>query len=64
MDDASLLGWYGALGYGINHLDEYKNEILNVSQSDILAFANKYFSKPYINVTVKGTDENPENQTK
>ena len=52
MDDAGLLGWYGALGYGINHLEEYKNEILNVTQSDILAVANKYFSKPYINVTI------------
>ena len=53
MDDASLLSWYGALGYDINHLEEYKNAILNVTQSDILSVANKYFSKPYINVTVK-----------
>lgn len=52
MDDAGLLGWYGALGYDINHLEDYKNEILNVTQSDILAVANKYFSKPYINVTI------------
>ncbi len=44
--------WYGALGYDINHLEDYKNEILNVTQSDILAVANKYFSKPYINVTI------------
>ncbi len=53
MDDAALLSWYGALGYDINHLEEYKNAILNVTQSDILAVANKYFSKPLINVTVK-----------
>ena len=53
MDDANLLGWHGALGYNINHLEEYKNAILNVTQSDILAVANKYFSNPYINVTVK-----------
>jgi len=53
MDDASLLGWYGILGYDLNHLEEYKKEIMNVTQSDILAAANKYFSKPYINVTVK-----------
>lgn len=52
MDDAELLGWYGVLGYGINHLEEYKNEILNVTQSDILTVANKYFSNPYINVTI------------
>lgn len=56
MDDAALLGWYGALGYNINHLEEYKNSIMNVTQSDILAVANKYFSKPYINVTVKQRD--------
>ena len=24
MDDAGLLGWYGALGYDINHLEDYK----------------------------------------
>lgn len=53
MDDASLLSWYGALGYYINHLEDYKKAILDVSQSDILAAANKYFSKPYINVTVR-----------
>jgi len=53
MDDAALLGWYGSLGYGINHLEDYKNAILSVTQSDILAAANKYFSKPYINVTVR-----------
>ncbi len=52
MDDAALLGWYGALGYDINHLEDYKNCILNVTQSDILAAANKYFSQPYINVTI------------
>ncbi len=53
MDDASLLGRYGALGYDINHLEEYKNAIMNVTQSEILSVANKYFSKPYINVTVR-----------
>ncbi len=53
MDDAGLLGWYGALGYDLNRLEDYKNEILNVTQSDVLAVANKYFSKPYINVTVR-----------
>lgn len=53
MDDAVLLGSYGALGYDINHLEEYKNAIMNVTQSDILAAANKYFSKPYISVIVK-----------
>ena len=53
MDDASLLSWYGALGYDINHLEDYKKAILDVTQSDVLAAANKYFSKAYINVTVR-----------
>lgn len=52
MDDASLLGWYGVLGYDINHLQEYKKLIESVTASDILAVANKYFSNPYINITV------------
>ncbi len=56
MDDASLLGWHGTLGYDINHLEAYKNAIMNVTQSDILTVANKYFSNPYINVTVKDFD--------
>lgn len=60
MDDAALLGWYGALGYDINHLEEYKKAIMDVTQSDILAAANKYFSKPYINVIVKSAEPKEE----
>lgn len=56
MDDASLLGYYGLIGKDINYLENYKKLISEVSQSDILEIANKYFSKPYISVVVKAPD--------
>lgn len=48
MDEASLLNHYSILGYDLNEFEEYKKMISNVSQSDIIEIANKYFSKPYI----------------
>lgn len=48
MEHASLNGLYGTLGYNINHLEEYKKLISEVSASDILSVANKYFKEPYI----------------
>ena len=56
MDDASLLGYYAISERGIDYLETYKKLINSVSQTDILEFANKYFSKPYISVIVKGND--------
>ncbi len=56
MDDASLLGYYAISERDINYLEKYKKLISEVSQTDILEFANKYFSKPYISVIVKGND--------
>ena len=56
MDDASLLGYWGVSGRDINYLEKYKKQISEVSQTDILEFANKYFSKPYISVVVKASD--------
>lgn len=53
MDDASLLGYYAISERGIDYLERYKKLINEVSQSDILEVANKYFSKPYISVVVK-----------
>ncbi len=48
MDEATTLNWYNMLGYGLNALEEYKTLIKNVTQSDIIEVANKYFSRPYI----------------
>ncbi len=56
MDDASLLGYYGVSERDINYLETYKKLISEVSQNDILEFANKHFSKPYIAVIVKGNE--------
>jgi zinc protease len=53
MDEASLNSWYGATGRNIDFLETFKGEIQNVSASDILSVANKYFSKPHIFTVVK-----------
>ena len=52
MDRSSLLTKYTTYGYDINFLEKLKEEINNVTASDILTFANKYFSAPYISVIV------------
>ena len=56
MDNASLLGYYTVSERDINYLDKYKKLINDVTQSDILEAANKYFSKPHISVIVKGNN--------
>ncbi|GBF23140.1 hypothetical protein tpqmel_0544 [Candidatus Gastranaerophilus sp. (ex Termes propinquus)] len=53
MDEAALSSWYGAVGRDINYLEKYKNDIQNVTQSDILRVANKFFARPYILEVVK-----------
>jgi len=53
MDDANILNHYSTLGYSLEALDEYKKLISEVSQSDVIEVANKYFSKPYIYTVVK-----------
>ncbi len=52
MDRSSLLTKYTTYGYDINFLENLKQEINNVTASDILTFANKYFAAPYISVVV------------
>lgn len=52
MDRAEFMGRYSVYGYDLNILENLKNEIKNVTSSDILTFANKYFSNPYIAVIV------------
>ena len=48
-----MINWYSTLGYNLNAIEEYKKLIKEVSQSDIIEVANKYFSKPYIYTVVK-----------
>ena len=52
MDRSNLLAKYTTYGYDLNFLENLKNEINNVTASDILTFANKYFNVPYILVIV------------
>ena len=53
MDEASTYSWYSSIGLSLDALEEYKKMITQVSQSDIIEIANKYFSKPYIYTVVK-----------
>lgn len=53
MDEASVLNRYSILGYNLCALEEYKKLITEVTQSDVIEVANKYFSKPYIYTVVK-----------
>jgi len=53
MDKASLLAWYNILELNLNAFEDYQNLIKNVSQSDIIETANKYFSNPYIYTVIK-----------
>ena len=53
MDEANTLNHYSILGYNLNALEEYKKLICEVSQSDIIEIANKYFSRPYVYTVVK-----------
>ncbi|MBQ4647452.1 MAG: insulinase family protein [Candidatus Gastranaerophilales bacterium] len=53
MDEAILLSWYSSLNRNLNAIEEYKKLISEVSQSDIIEVANKYFSKPYIYTVVR-----------
>ena len=52
MDEAGILNHYNSLNYSLNALEEYKKLIMEVSQSDIIEIANKYFSKPFVFVKV------------
>ncbi len=53
MSQASLLSRYDILGRDLNAFEEYKQLIKNVTQSDIIETANRYFSHPYIYAVVK-----------
>ncbi len=52
MDMASFLSKYELYGYDLDFLDKLKDEISNVSSSDILSFANRYFSNPHFEIIV------------
>ena len=53
MDNAQLQTSSAALGRDVNYLEKYKRQIEEVTQSDIISVANKYFSKPYIVTILK-----------
>lgn len=53
MDEAGILNHYNTLGYDLDALEKYKKMISEVTQSDVIEVANKYFSKPYIYTIVK-----------
>ena len=52
-EKASNLGLFEALGFGYDFLDEYVKMIDEVTASDIVRVANKYFNNIYVDSTVK-----------
>lgn len=52
MDRSSFISKYESFGFGLDYLEELKQEIENVTSSDILSFANTYFNNPYFEVIV------------
>ncbi len=57
MDNAQLQTSNAVLGRNIDYLEQYKKQIKDVTQSDIISVANKYFSKPYIVTILKGNQQ-------
>ncbi len=51
-DRADLLSRNAAYGYDLEYLDKLQKEIENVTSSDIVTFANKYFSNPHFEIIV------------
>ncbi len=52
MDRAAFLTKYETYGFDLDYLENLKKEILNVSQSDIISFSNRYFSNPHFEIVV------------
>lgn len=48
LDKASNAGWFETSGRGYKFKDEYEKLINNVSESDIIEVANKYFTENYV----------------
>ena len=52
-EKASTIGTFEAIGFGYDFLPDYIKMIDNVSASDIMSVANKYFNNIYVESTVK-----------
>ena len=53
LDKASTLGWFETSGRGYEFDEEYTKLINNVTESDIIEVANKYFNNNYVLSIVK-----------
>lgn len=53
LEKASTIGWFETSGRGFDFKDKYEQIINNVSASDIIEVANKYFNENYITSIVK-----------
>lgn len=53
LDKASTIGWFETSGAGYNFTNEYEKLINSVTESDIIAVANKYFNSNYVLSVVK-----------
>ena len=56
MEKASTLGWFELSGRGFEYINEFPQLIENVTASDVIKTANKYFSKPYVFTIVAPND--------
>lgn len=54
LEKASTIGWFEASGRGFDFKDKYLKLINEVTASDIIEAANKYFSANFITSTVEG----------
>jgi len=52
-EKASNVGYFEAYGFGYDFLNYYINMINNVTASDIIKVANKYFSSNYVQSDVR-----------
>lgn len=54
LDKATTVGWFEASGRGFDFQTKYETLINNVTASDIVEVANKYFNENYVTSVVKG----------
>ena len=56
LDKASTIGWFEASGRGFEFKDKYEKLINNVTASDIIEVANKYFNADMVTSIVNGKE--------
>lgn len=54
LDKATTVGWFETSGRGFDFQTKYETLINNVTASDIVEVANKYFNENYVTSVVKG----------